>query len=208
LIGVKKMNWFSVILALAILFPGPSLGAETPQTDAMELMNVSGAANIARDLAPLIARQLVAAMRRSNSALPERVNPVTTEVVTTYLNDPVRSKELIDQLAAVYLRTFSPVEIKELITFYKTPVGKKLVLSLPTLASQSAQIGQAWARKMMPGAHPGYVRPAFPGNKVSASSQRTSGSRRRQWTAAHRPRRNERQQWYWHPELLTTPNSA
>ena len=33
-------------------------------------------------------------------------------------------------------------EILEVIEFYKTPVGKKMLLNLPTLMKQGAQIGQ------------------------------------------------------------------
>lgn len=116
-----------------------------------ELMKMMGTASIGKELAPIISSQFITTMRRSNPILPERASAVVTEVVTDYLNDPEHTKSLLDQLKDIYLKTFTPAEMQQLIAFYNTPVGRKLTASLPTITSESAQIGQAWAVQMLPG---------------------------------------------------------
>jgi hypothetical protein len=123
----------------------------TSRDDVVELLKLSGAANVGQELAPLISSQYVAVLRKTNPIVPERTMSVVTDVVTNYLNDPERTKELMVQLEQVYARTFTPKEVQQLIAFYKTPIGRKLTTSLPAITSESAQIGQAWAAKMLPG---------------------------------------------------------
>lgn len=50
---------------------------------------------------------------------------------------------LRDDYAQLYADTFSEPEIKQLVTFYRTPVGQKLIGSLPEIMRKSAELGQA-----------------------------------------------------------------
>jgi hypothetical protein len=50
--------------------------------------------------------------------------------------------EMIDGMVSVYMRTFSEPEIRELLTFYKSPVGQKTIAQLPKVMQEGAQIGQ------------------------------------------------------------------
>ena len=46
------------------------------------------------------------------------------------------------ELADIYLDMFTPEEIKDLIAFYETPLGKKIIEKTPELTLRSAQVGQ------------------------------------------------------------------
>lgn len=50
---------------------------------------------------------------------------------------------LKDEFADLYMKAFTESELKELLQFYKTPVGKKTLHELPALMQQGAQIGMA-----------------------------------------------------------------
>ena len=52
-------------------------------------------------------------------------------------------------MAKIYMNNFSDSELKELIAFYKTPIGKKAAILVPTLASEGAAIGQERVQKNM-----------------------------------------------------------
>lgn len=131
----------------------PAAAQDLPavRPDIAQLLQVSGAGNVVQQIAPLLARQVTGVMRASNPSISDRVVDVVTQVVTSYLTDPNRTHVLMDQIGDVYARTFSPAEIQQLIAFYDTPVGRKLAASLPQITNESAQIGQAWARQMIPG---------------------------------------------------------
>jgi hypothetical protein len=59
-----------------------------------------------------------------------------------------RLDEFADEIAAIYARNFTPDEIRDLVVFYRSPTGQKLIDKLPIVAKQSMETGQAWGRKL------------------------------------------------------------
>jgi uncharacterized protein len=56
--------------------------------------------------------------------------------------------ELVNMIIPVYAKHFTEKEVKELIAFYKTPIGKKLVEKLPLISQESFGIGEAWGKAL------------------------------------------------------------
>ncbi|GLB51589.1 hypothetical protein NBRC110019_06280 [Neptunitalea chrysea] len=56
--------------------------------------------------------------------------------------------ELTDMLVPVYKKNFTAEDLDQLIAFYKTDIGKKLVEKTPAIMEESMQIGQLWGRKV------------------------------------------------------------
>ncbi len=50
---------------------------------------------------------------------------------------------LKDDMAKVYANNYTAKELKELNTFYQTPVGQKTVELMPKIAAEGMQVGQA-----------------------------------------------------------------
>ena len=63
--------------------------------------------------------------------------------LTTVLSDP----ENIELEAKVYIRYFSEQELRELISFYKTPVGKKLSILSGEIYNEEGKSGGILAKK-------------------------------------------------------------
>jgi hypothetical protein len=59
-----------------------------------------------------------------------------------------RSTEIIDIIAGVYATRFSPAELKELLNFYQSAVGKKFVAQLPSVLEESFVKTQEWGGKL------------------------------------------------------------
>jgi hypothetical protein len=151
--GGKLGRWY-LMAVLVCTWPVFAVAGEAPvaeRSDVTELLRLSGATDIAKELTPFIARQFMLALQQSNRGLSSRAILVINQVVNQYLSDQARADELTSELAPIYEKIFSPAEIKELIAFYGSPVGRKLAASLPEITAQSAQVGQAWATKIMPG---------------------------------------------------------
>jgi len=53
-------------------------------------------------------------------------------------------------IAALYAKNYTVKELKELNTFYQSPLGQKTVQIMPQLAAASAQIGQSRMMQHMP----------------------------------------------------------
>ena len=58
--------------------------------------------------------------------------------------------KLKEEFIAIYMDEFSEDEIRELIVFYRTQTGQKVIKKLPLLMSKCAQIGNKRIRDKMP----------------------------------------------------------
>jgi hypothetical protein len=56
---------------------------------------------------------------------------------------------LKDDYVKLYMDTFTEPELRELITFYKTPTGKKSVKQMPVLLQKGAELGASRVREHM-----------------------------------------------------------
>ncbi|HEX5777257.1 MAG TPA: DUF2059 domain-containing protein [Xanthobacteraceae bacterium] len=59
-----------------------------------------------------------------------------------------RTSEIIDIIAGVYATRFTQQELKELLTFYQSAVGKKFVTLLPNVLEESFVKTQEWGGKL------------------------------------------------------------
>jgi hypothetical protein len=53
---------------------------------------------------------------------------------------------LYEKLAAVYMKEYTPADVKEMIKFYESPVGKKISEKAGAIYEQSTLAGQEWGQ--------------------------------------------------------------
>ena len=58
-----------------------------------------------------------------------------------------RASQLVDQVAQLYARTFTEQELKDALTFYKSPLGRKIVNEEPKVLDDGFRRIQQWANK-------------------------------------------------------------
>ena len=58
-----------------------------------------------------------------------------------------RQKEIGDGMAAVYAQAFTEQELKDLVTFYKSPLGQKLLAAEPRAIQISMSYMNQWAQQ-------------------------------------------------------------
>ena len=57
---------------------------------------------------------------------------------------------LKDDMVSLYMTEFTEPELKELVAFYQTPIGKKTVQRMPVLMSKGAEVGQRRVQEHLP----------------------------------------------------------
>jgi hypothetical protein len=57
-------------------------------------------------------------------------------------------QEMIDLVAPIYAKYYTEDELVQLIQFYKTPLGKKVIETLPMITQDSYSAGEEWGRKI------------------------------------------------------------
>jgi uncharacterized protein len=58
------------------------------------------------------------------------------------------SQQIVDLVVPIYDKHLSDEEIKGLIAFYQTPLGKKALSVLPEIALESRQAGEEWGKAL------------------------------------------------------------
>jgi hypothetical protein len=125
------------------------------------------AAQQAEDQALAAARELITVMRVTDQfkqimpTIMQMLKPAFTqgrppqvaqdfEVVIPVLLDGMSARvgEMTDELAAIYARNFTADEMRQMMVFYRTPVGQKVLEKMPSVAQQSILTGQAWGQRV------------------------------------------------------------
>jgi len=68
----------------------------------------------------------------------------------TALDKAVGWDKLKPEMVRLYTETFSESEMKELLAFYQSPLGQKVLTNMPALTAQSAQMTQAALETAVP----------------------------------------------------------
>jgi uncharacterized protein len=131
--------------------PGAERGARAEAVDAdrlaaaKELMDVTGGAKQFDVILPLIMQQIENAFVQMKPEHADAIKEVFKLATTKFTE---RKQEAFDQVAIVFAGSFTASELRELIAFYKTPIGAKLIKAQPEIAQKTLAIGQAWGRKI------------------------------------------------------------
>lgn len=60
----------------------------------------------------------------------------------------VHEQDLINLIVPVYEKNFSDEDIQAIITFYKTPVGRRMIEKMPVIMQEAMQAGGDWGKKL------------------------------------------------------------
>ena len=122
--------------AVLCALPTDASARSPKQRDALKVLKLSGAS----DIGDQGVEQLIAAFRSSATDVPD--------AYWAKLKKRLDPRDLLDDLANVYARHLSHADIKALIKFYKSPVGRRFVKLQPTIMGESMQVGQRWGQKV------------------------------------------------------------
>ena len=144
----------TVVTLLCLLVSGPAIGEElTPQKQAAikELMMVTGATKIGAMFSNAFAGQMIQALKQSRPDVDPRIFNIIKEETEQFMTEEMVEKEsFFPFVYPIYKKYLSLEELKGLIAFYKTPLGKKAVSVLPQLTQESMMAGQQWAQTIIP----------------------------------------------------------
>jgi len=137
------------ILALSVIgFAGVANAAEPSKSavkTAKELIILKGSDKIFDPILPGIIEKAKAVLVQVNPMVSKDLDDVAAKLKKDYAK---RRGEPLDEMAKLYASRFSEKELKEALTFYKSPLGKKMIVEEPAVLEQSFTSVQAWATKL------------------------------------------------------------
>jgi len=119
--------------------------------DVQRLMDVTGSLKVGEQMAGATVDQVIKSMRAANPNLPPRA----TEIIRATIDAEFKKAfapggDMANLLTGVYAKHFTQDDIRGLIAFYESPLGKKVVEALPAVAQESIALGNQWAVSRMP----------------------------------------------------------
>ena len=119
--------------------------------DIHRLQELTGTSKVADQLAPAVVSTVLQALDGGRGAMPPRTAKIVGEVVAQELKAAFApSGVMADGLAAVYARYFTADEIRGLIAFYESSLGRKMVAAGPSVTQDKLKLALAWARERGP----------------------------------------------------------
>lgn len=110
---------------------------------AKEILKMKNAAAMYANAVPNIVLQTKEALLQANLNYQKDLNEVAAIVAKNLTG---REQEIGDGMAKVYANEFTEQELKDLVTFYKSPLGQKLLASEPRAIQFSMSYMNAWAQ--------------------------------------------------------------
>ena len=140
----------AVALGAALVALGANANAQQSKPSAAsietarEIIAIKGAANMFDALIPGVIEQGKTMFETQNPALSKDLGEVAAKMRADLAP---RLKEVTDEIATLYASRFTEKEIKDILAFYNSPVGKKMISEEPKALEASMSFAQDWAIK-------------------------------------------------------------
>jgi len=136
-------------VAVALVAVGPTAYAQQPTPSsiavAKQLIAVSGATTIFNPLIAGVVEQAKILYLQQNPALAKDLGDIATQMRADL---QPRLNEITEEVAKIYATNFTEQELKDILAFYQTPAGKKLLAQQAKIIETSMSFAQNWANKL------------------------------------------------------------
>jgi hypothetical protein len=143
--NARYLRFAPVVLACQ-LFAGVALAQPAPSPAAVaaarELVELKGGTAMFDPVIVSMIEQTKNALLQTNPQLANDLNAVATQLRSEF---GPRRDELMVQAAKLYAGRFTEQEIKDMVTFYKSPLGKKMIVQEPQVLDETFNYVQQWA---------------------------------------------------------------
>lgn len=137
------------MVSAALVLTSPLAHAQQPSAAALtlarEIVAITGSTNLFDPLIPGVIEQAKLLYLQQNPSLSKDLNDIAAQLRKELTP---RLSELTTEIATNYATTFNEQELKDLLAFYKSPVGGKLLSEQPKIADSSMRFAQNWANTL------------------------------------------------------------
>jgi hypothetical protein len=148
---IQAMQWVARPAAMAIALAGfiPAAHAQQPSAAsiqvAKQLIAATGATAVFNPLIAGVVEQAKILFLQQNPALAKDLNEVAAKIRADL---QPRFSEISDEVAKLYAANFTEQELKDVLAFYQSPSGKKLLTTQPKVIDASMGFAGDWANKL------------------------------------------------------------
>jgi hypothetical protein len=129
----------SLLILLVAAVSAPALAQTKPEAKKEK--------TIRRVLEVTGTQRMMAQMAGQMIATFKKAHPEVPNDFWDRFEQKLGSQELVDQLIPIYDKYYTQQDLEGLLTFYESPVGQKVLKTMPQVMQESMQIGQVWGQQ-------------------------------------------------------------
>jgi hypothetical protein len=130
------MNRISLIIIFIAGISTFGIYGQTKNDDILKLLKISGTDKLADQMMDAMTLQI------------QQLVPDIPNAFWTKFKEKLNVDDLLYTCIPAYNKYYTHDEIKQLIAFYESPLGKKVVEVTPLLTQETMTIGQKWGEKL------------------------------------------------------------
>lgn len=141
-----------VVAALVALTAVGIAGPAAPQSPspgailiAKQIVQLKGVDRIMDPIARGVVEKVKNVVMQTNFMFQKDIDEITAQLHKEFDG---RSAELVDLTARDYASRFSEPELKQILTFYQSPVGQKMIVQEPQILDDSMKQADGWANNL------------------------------------------------------------
>jgi hypothetical protein len=145
----RSLNRLALVAALAlgcVAMAGAARAQQGPSPAALaaakELVSLKGGAAMFDPLIPGVIESVKNQFIPTNPQLTKPLNDVAAVLHKEYA---AKRAEMLDLVSQIYAKHFTEQELKDIVAFYRTPSGKKMIAQEPAAIKESLDAAQQWA---------------------------------------------------------------
>jgi hypothetical protein len=138
---IAASHIIAALLALVVLGAAKPVLAQTaaaPSPNAIliakQIIEIKGVKKLFEPLVRGVVQKVKDQFMQTNFMWAKDLNEVADQLTKQY---QPRTSELVDESARIYASHFTEAELKQILAFYQTPVGRKVVVEEPKALDQS-----------------------------------------------------------------------
>jgi hypothetical protein len=137
----------SVVLAMPAQAQAPRPPVQ-PSANAVllakEIITAKGANKMYEPVIVEVVDRTKGVLLQTNPMLSRDLNEIAARLKTEYAP---RVGEILNEVAKMYASRFTEAELKDVLAFYKSAVGQKIIVQEPQILDQSIAFAEGWADK-------------------------------------------------------------
>jgi uncharacterized protein len=138
------------LVLIAILVAAPWADAlptdQAKHRDIEKLVDMMGTVQNATTVIDRMLPQMIDVIRKSNPEIPQTVLDALEADGKDEFHKAI--PELIEPIIAIYDSNYSAEEVRQLLAFYESPIGRKLIQQMPQIMQQSLALGASWGQSI------------------------------------------------------------
>ena len=146
--AIQRVARFAVAAVVLAVFI-PAAHAQQPSAAsiavAKQLLSATGGNSVFTPLIAGVVEQAKLLFLQQDPGLAKDLNEVAAKLRADL---QPRFSEINDEVARLYATNFSEQELKDILAFYQSPAGKKMLTVQPKVIDSSMAFAQTWANKL------------------------------------------------------------